>query len=119
VGGAGCTLFSSRASVGYGSDLRQELFDHIQTFSYRNLDGFQQGSLITRLTSDITQMQTFVQMLLRMFIRSPMLIIGSVIMAFTISVKLALILLVTMPVLFILLYVLIKASYPLFAGVQE
>ncbi|MMZ66083.1 ABC transporter transmembrane region [compost metagenome] len=64
-------------------------------------------------------MQTFVQMLLRMFIRSPMLIIGSVIMAFTISVKLALILLVTMPVLFILLYVLIKASYPLFAGVQE
>lgn len=119
VGGAGCTLFSSRASVGYGSDLRQELFDHIQTFSFRNLDGFQQGSLITRLTSDITQMQTFVQMLLRMFIRSPMLIIGSVIMAFTISVKLAMILLVTMPVLFILLYVLIKASYPLFAGVQE
>lgn len=119
VGGAGCTLFSSKASVGYGSDLRQELFDHIQTFSFRNLDTFQEGSLITRLTSDITQMQTFVQMLLRMFIRSPMLIIGSIIMAFTISIKLALILMMTVPVLFVILYILISASYPLFASVQN
>ncbi|PQP83076.1 multidrug ABC transporter ATP-binding protein [Paenibacillus sp. PCH8] len=119
IGGAGCTLYSSRAAVGYGTDLRQELFDHIQTFSFRNLDTFQEGSLITRLTSDITQMQTFVQMLLRMFIRSPMLIIGSIIMAFTISVKLALILIATVPVLFIILFILIKASYPLFASVQD
>lgn len=119
VGGAGCTLYSSKAAVGYGTDLRQELFDHIQTFSFRNLDTFQEGSLITRLTSDITQMQTFVQMLLRMFIRSPMLIIGSIIMAFTISVKLALILIATVPVLFIILFILIKASYPLFASVQS
>nr|WP_154892786.1 ABC transporter ATP-binding protein [Paenibacillus xylanexedens] len=119
VGGAGCTLFSSKASVGYGTDLRQELFDHIQTFSFRNLDTFQEGSLITRLTSDITQMQTFVQMLLRMFIRSPMLIIGSIIMAFTISIKLALILMMTVPVLFVILYILISASYPLFASVQN
>lgn len=119
VGGAGCTLYSSKAAVGYGTDLRQELFDHIQTFSFRNLDTFQEGSLITRLTSDITQMQTFVQMLLRMFIRSPMLIIGSIIMAFTISVKLALILIATVPVLFIILFILIKASYPLFASVQN
>ncbi|WP_338591527.1 ABC transporter ATP-binding protein [Paenibacillus sp. Y5S-9] len=119
VGGAGCTLYSSKAAVGYGTDLRQELFDHIQTFSFRNLDTFQEGSLITRLTSDITQMQTFVQMLLRMFIRSPMLIIGSIIMAFTISVKLALILILTVPVLFIILFILIKASYPLFASVQS
>ncbi|MGF9697427.1 ABC transporter ATP-binding protein [Paenibacillus sp. MABNR03] len=119
VGGAGCTLFSSKASVGYSTDLRQELFDHIQTFSFRNLDTFQEGSLITRLTSDITQMQTFVQMLLRMFIRSPMLIIGSIIMAFTISIKLALILMMTVPVLFVILYILISASYPLFASVQN
>lgn len=119
VGGAGCTLYSSKAAVGYGTDLRQELFDHIQTFSFRNLDTFQEGSLITRLTSDITQMQIFVQMLLRMFIRSPMLIIGSIIMAFTISVKLALILILTVPVLFIILFILIKASYPLFASVQS
>lgn len=119
VGGAGCTLFSSKASVGYGTDLRQELFDHIQTFSFRNLDTFQEGSLITRLTSDITQMQTFVQMLLRMFIRSPMLIIGSIIMAFMISIKLALILMMTVPVLFVILYILISASYPLFASVQN
>ncbi|MET3833356.1 ATP-binding cassette subfamily B multidrug efflux pump [Paenibacillus sp. DS2363] len=119
IGGAGCTLYSSKAAVGYGTDLRQELFDHIQTFSFRNLDTFQEGSLITRLTSDITQMQTFVQMLLRMFIRSPMLIIGSIIMAFTISVKLALILIATVPVLFIILFILIKASYPLFASVQS
>lgn len=119
VGGAGCTLYSSKAAVGYGTDLRQELFDHIQTFSFRNLDTFQEGSLITRLTSDITQMQTFVQMLLRMFIRSPMLIIGSIIMAFTISVKLALILIATVPILFIILFILIKASYPLFASVQS
>ncbi|MBT2285082.1 ABC transporter ATP-binding protein [Paenibacillus polymyxa] len=119
VGGAGCTLYSSKAAIGYGTDLRQELFDHIQTFSFRNLDTFQEGSLITRLTSDITQMQTFVQMLLRMFIRSPMLIIGSIIMAFTISVKLALILIATVPVLFIILFILIKASYPLFASVQS
>ncbi|MGC5776716.1 ABC transporter ATP-binding protein [Paenibacillus pabuli] len=119
VGGAGCTLFSSKAAVGYGTDLRQELFGHIQKFSFRNLDTFQEGSLITRLTSDITQMQTFVQMLLRMFIRSPMLIIGSIIMAFTISVKLALILMLSVPILFIILYILISASYPLFASVQN
>ncbi|KOY12967.1 ABC transporter ATP-binding protein [Paenibacillus xylanivorans] len=119
VGGAGCTLFSSKAAVGYGTDLRQELFDHIQKFSFRNLDTFEEGSLITRLTSDITQMQTFVQMLLRMFIRSPMLIIGSIIMAFTISVKLALILILSVPILFIILYILISASYPLFASVQN
>lgn len=119
IGGVGCTVFSSIASQNFGNDLRIKLFEHIQTFSNRNLDRLKTGSLITRLTNDVVQLQTFMQMILRTFVRSPLLLIGSLVMAIRISPSLALILLAAVPLLFILLYVLIQRSFPLFARMQE
>lgn len=118
IGGAGCTVFSSTASINFATDLRKEVFDQVQTFSFKDLDRFKGGSLITRLTNDIVQIQMFVQMVLRS-IRSPLLVIGSVIMVFTISYKLAIIFIVTLPILLIVLYFLIRYSFPLYAVVQD
>lgn len=119
VGGVGCAYFTSLASQHFGNDLRIKLFEHVQTFSNRNLDRLKTGSLITRLTNDVVQLQTFVQMILRSFIRSPLLLIGSLVMAISISPSLAKVLLAAVPLLFILLYVLIRLSFPLFARMQE
>lgn len=118
VGGVGCTVFSSIASQHFGNDLRIRLFEHIQSFSNRNLDRLKTGSLITRLTNDVVQLQTFVQMILRSFVRSPLLLIGSLVMAIRISPSLTVILLVAVPLLFIFLYTLIRLSFPLFAQMQ-
>lgn len=118
LGGAGCSVFSGYASQNFGNDLRIRLFEHIQTFSNRNLDRLKTGSLITRLTNDVVQLQTFVQMILRSFVRSPLLLIGSLIMALRISPILTLILAVAVPLLFIFLYVLIKLSFPMFSRMQ-
>jgi ATP-binding cassette subfamily B multidrug efflux pump len=119
IGGVGCSVFSSIASQNFGRDLRNSLFEKVQTFSFRNLDQLETGSLITRLTNDVMQMQTFVQMIMRSFIRSPLLFIGSFIMAISISPRLTLILAVATPLLFILLVVLIRKSFPLFSKVQS
>ncbi|TBL72630.1 ABC transporter ATP-binding protein [Paenibacillus thalictri] len=119
IGGVGCTIFSSIASQYFGADLRRDLFRHAQTFSFRNLDRFKAGTLVTRLTSDVVQMQNMVQTTLRILVRSPFLALGSIIMAFLISAKLALILVVVIPLLFLSLYMLIRWSFPLFAQVQQ
>jgi ATP-binding cassette subfamily B multidrug efflux pump len=119
IGGVGCSVFSSIASQNFGRDLRNSLFDKIQTFSFRNLDQLETGSLITRLTNDVMQMQTFVQMIMRAFIRSPLLFVGSFIMALSISPRLTLILAVATPLLFMVLVVLIRKSFPLFSKVQS
>ncbi|AIQ35811.1 ABC transporter ATP-binding protein [Paenibacillus sp. FSL R5-0345] len=117
IGGVGCTIFSSIASQNFGNDLRINLFEHIQKFSNKNLDQLKTGSLITRLTNDVVQLQTFVQMILRN-IRSPLLLIGSLIMAIRISPSLTLILVVAVPLLVIILYGLIRLSFPLFEKMQ-
>jgi len=119
IGGVGCTIYSSIASLRFGADLRQDLFQHVQMFSFRNLDELKTGSLITRLTNDIVQLQTLVQMLLRIFVRSPLLAIGSIVMAVTISPKLALILAISVPILFIVMFSLIRLTLPMFAKVQQ
>lgn len=119
IGGVGCTIYSSIASQRFGADLRRDLFRKVQTLSFRNLDEISTGSLITRLTNDIVQLQTMVQMLLRIFVRSPFLAIGSIIMAVIISPKLAIILAVAVPLLFIVMFFLIRATLPLFATVQK
>jgi ATP-binding cassette subfamily B protein len=119
IGGIGCTVFSSIASQHFGADLRQDVFVKVQSFSFRNLDRFKAGSLVTRLTNDVVQMQNLVQMTLRILVRSPFLAIGSCIMAFVLSPRLAIILVVAMPVLFITQYYLIRASFPLFSKVQN
>ncbi|MFD5017311.1 ABC transporter ATP-binding protein [Paenibacillus sp. NPDC058367] len=117
IGGVGCTVFSSIASQNFGNDLRINLFEHIQKFSNKNLDQLKTGSLITRLTNDVVQLQTFVQMILRN-IRSPLLLIGSLIMAIRISPSLTLILVVAVPLLVAILYGLIRLSFPLFEKMQ-
>ncbi|SEM05197.1 ATP-binding cassette, subfamily B [Paenibacillus sp. cl141a] len=119
LGGLGCTIYSSIASQRFGADLRRDLFRKVQTLSFRNLDNISTGSLITRLTSDIVQLQTMVQMLLRIFVRSPFLAIGSMIMAVIISPKLAIILAIAVPLLFVVMFFLIRATLPLFATVQK
>ncbi|MFF2481202.1 ABC transporter ATP-binding protein [Paenibacillus sp. NPDC058071] len=119
IGGVGCTVFSSIASQKFGADLRGELFRKVQTFSFRNLDELKTGSLITRLTGDITQLQMLVQMLLRIFVRSPFLAIGSIIMAVIISPKLAVILAIVVPLLFVVMFLLIRLTLPLFASMQQ
>ncbi|MBV6715675.1 ABC transporter ATP-binding protein/permease [Paenibacillus chitinolyticus] len=119
IGGAGCTVYSSIASQNFGADLRDDLFRKTQTFSFRNLDKFKSGSLITRLTGDIVQVQTLVQMTLRVLVRAPFLAIGGVIMSFMLNPRLALILAAAIPVLFLVLYLLIRVSQPLFLKVQE
>lgn len=119
AGGIGCAIFSSVASQRFGADLRRDLFRKVQTFSFRNLDELRTGSLITRLTNDIVQLQTMVQMLLRVFIRSPFLAVGSIVMAIVISPKLAFVLAIAVPLLFAVMYVLIRATLPLFSTVQR
>ncbi|MFG1733060.1 ABC transporter ATP-binding protein [Paenibacillus sp. 843] len=119
LGGLGCTIYSSIASQRFGADLRGDLFRKVQTLSFRNLDDISTGSLITRLTSDIVQLQTMIQMLLRIFVRSPFLAIGSIIMAVIISPKLAIILAIAVPLLFVVMFFLIRHTLPLFATVQK
>ncbi|SDE46465.1 ATP-binding cassette, subfamily B [Paenibacillus sp. UNCCL117] len=118
IGGAGCTLFSSIAAQNFGADVRKDLFAKVQTFSFRNLDRFSTGSLVTRLTQDIVQIQLLVQMTLRILVRAPLLIVGSFVMAMLISPRLGLILIVAIPLLSLTLYTLIRLSFPLFAKVQ-
>ncbi|MDO3410826.1 ABC transporter ATP-binding protein [Saccharibacillus sp. CPCC 101409] len=119
IGGVGCTIYSSIASQNFGRDLRSSLYRKIQTLSFRNLDRLPTGTLITRVTNDVTQLQTFVQMLLRMFVRAPMLIVGSLVMAVTINLKLTVILAVAVPLLFAFLFFLVRFSLPMFAKVQN
>lgn len=119
LGGIGCIVFSSKAAYGFGADLRSDLFDKVQSFSFRNLDKFKAGSLVTRLTNDVVQVQNVVMAMLRILIRAPFLAIGSFIMALTISPKLALILVVIIPLLSAALLIVIRKAFPLFIEVQQ
>lgn len=119
IGGVGCTVFSSIASQRFGADLRRDLFRKVQSLSFRNMDELSTGSLITRLTNDIVQLQTMVQMLLRVFIRSPFLAIGSILMAVIISPRLAIILALSVPLLFVVMFLLIRTTLPLFSVIQD
>lgn len=118
MAGVACNLFASRASQNFGADIREALFTRIQTFSFEKVDAFQSGSLITRMTSDVMQVQNLMQILLQRLVRAPGLLIGSVVMALLINLKLGLILLFTLLVLVAVLIVLIRFSLPLFNGIQ-
>lgn len=119
IGGACCTIFSTIASQNFGADLRQELFQKVQSLSIPCLERFGAGSIVTRLTGDITQLQTVVMMVLRIFARGSFMIIGSLIMAFMISPKLSLILLAMIPLLVVFLIVTTRMTIPLFSTVQQ
>lgn len=117
-GGVGGAYFGAKASVNFGADLRQDLYNKVQKYSFANIDKFQTGSLVTRLTNDVTQMQNMVNMLLRMCLRAPGMMIGAVIMAVIMNARLALILAVIMPFMIIVLFFLIKYAFPKFGIMQ-
>ena len=118
LGGVGGAYFGAKASVNFGADLRQDLYNKVQKYSFANIDKFQTGSLVTRLTNDVTQMQNMVNMLLRMCLRAPGMMIGAIIMAVIMNARLALILAVIMPFMIIVLFSLIKYAFPKFGIMQ-
>lgn len=119
VGGILGAWFASNAAMSFGADLRMDLFEKIQKFSFNNIDKFSTGSLITRLTNDITQIQNMIMQTLRACLRSPGILIGAIIMAFVISPKLALVFIIAVPVLVISIAVIMKMAFPRFKELQN
>ncbi len=119
LGGVFASYCATKASVNFSCDLREDLFKKIQGFSFANLDKFSSGSLITRLTNDITQMQGLVQTVLRMLFRAPGMLIGSVIMAFTINAEIAIIFVILLPILAGIIAVVINFSFKRFGKLQD
>ncbi len=109
---AGC--FSAKASCGFARNLRKDMFYNIQTFSFSNIDSFSISSLITRLTTDVTNVQMAFQMIIRMAIRAPIMLIFSLTVCFNISAKLSLIYLACMPVMIIGLLIIMRHAHPIF-----
>ena len=120
--GLACSItaqfFAARASTGFAADLRQAVFDHIQRFSFTELDTLGADTMITRLTTDINQVQTGVNMGLRLLLRSPFVVFGALVMAFTINTKCALIFAAAIPVLLIVVFAIMLVSIPLFKKSQ-
>lgn len=112
-------IVSSRVSQSFGADLREDLYIKIQGFSFDNIDEFQDASLITRLTNDVNQIQNFSHGMMRIFVKAPILGIGSVIMAFLLNPKMALILLGVVPIVAIIISLNLKISYPIFTKIQK
>lgn len=119
IGGSGCSVFTSIASMKLGQNLRTGLFNKIQTLSYVDIDHLKPSSLITRLTNDVMQIQNMVTMLLRGMIRSPLLCIGGLIMSYILSPMLSIIFLIVIPIILISVVIVMKKSFPLFLAVQQ
>lgn len=111
-------FFAAKAAVGFTAQLRNVLFERIQKFSYRQMDELGTSTLITRMTSDMNQVQTGVNMVLRLFLRSPFIVFGAMVMAFTIDVKAALIFAVAIPLLSIVVFGIMMFSIPVYRKVQ-
>lgn len=119
IGGVGGAYFSSKASICFTSDLRDDLFAKVQEFSFNNIDQFSTGSLVTRLTNDLQQIQMVVMMFLRMAFRSPGMFVGALIMALTMNARLAVVILVVIPLLSAAIAFLMVTAYPLFGVMQQ
>ncbi len=119
AGGIGGAYFASRAAMNFGADLRKDLFRKVQQFSFADIDKFSTGSLVTRLTNDITQMQNMIMLGLRIMLRAPGMLIGAVIMAFMLNSSLAMILLIVLPVLALGIGVIVRIGFPRFGKMQE
>lgn len=118
AGGVGGAWFAAKASISFAADLRSDVFKKVQQFSFSNIDQFSTGSLVTRLTNDITQVQNVLMMALRMMLRAPGMLIGAIIMAFLINAKLAVIFLVVVPLLAIAIVCVIRVGFPRFEIMQ-
>ncbi|MBN1516604.1 ABC transporter ATP-binding protein [Candidatus Sumerlaeota bacterium] len=119
VGGVGCTIFTVIASQHFGADLRGDLFRKVQALSFGNLDELETGQTITRLTNDVTQVQEIVSMMLRIMVRAPLMMAGSLIMAILTSPRLALAFLALIPLVAAIVYWITRKAYPLFSEVQS
>ena len=111
--------FAAKAAAGFGTKLRHQLFAHIQGLSFTEIDQVGTSTLITRMTSDINQVQSAVNMVLRLFLRSPFIVFGAMVMAFTINVKAALVFAVTIPLLSLVVFGIMAISIPMYRKVQE
>lgn len=119
IGGAGCSLYSTYAALNFGTAIRDRIFQQIQRLSFGNLDRLQTGGLVTRITNDVDQVQEAALMILRMLVRSPLLAIGSIVMAVLTAPGLSWLLLVIAPLLLFLLALVNRKVHPLFIHVQE
>jgi ATP-binding cassette subfamily B protein len=116
--GLGAAGFASAASQSFGNDLRRDAFAHVMSLSPEQTDRFTVGSLVTRLTNDITMMQSFVAMALRMFFRSPIMFVGGIVMAIALNPKFGLIILVSLPIQLLVVYLVMRKVRPMFDDVQ-
>ncbi len=116
--GCAASYCATKASTNFCHDLREEVFTKVQAFSFQNIDKFSTGSLVTRLTNDITQVGQIVVMALRMMFRSPGMLIGSMIMAYQINAELARIFFILAPILVVIIWVILHFAYPKFALLQ-
>ena len=119
LGGVGGAFFGAKASVNFATDLRKDIYAKVQEYSFSNIDKFSTGSIVTRVTNDVTQLQNFVNMLLRMALRSPGMMIGGLIMAITLKPKLSIVFAVTIPLMLITIFSLIFMSFPRFNKMQK
>ena len=118
LGGVGGAYFGAKASINFAADLRTDIYRRVQDFSFSEIDRFPTGSLVTRLTNDVTQMQNFVNMLLRMCMRSPIMLIGALVMAVALRPDLAAVLLISVPLLVLVQFLVIRVGFPRFTKMQ-
>ena len=111
-------FFSAKAAMGFSTALRKDMFAHINRLSYRELDQLGTPTLVIRITSDINQAQTGVNLVLRLFLRSPFIVVGAMVMAFTISVKVAVIFVIAVPLISVVIYLIMKWTVPIYKKVQ-
>ena len=119
LGGVGGAYFGSKASVNFGADLRIDVYKKVQSFSFANIDKFSTGSLVTRLTNDITQVQNFINTLLRMCLRAPGMLIGGLIMAILLRPSLSVVFAVSIPILLVAILAIVLNAFPRFSKMQE
>ena len=119
VGGILGAYFSAKASISFTSDMRNDLFQKVQQFSFENIDGYSTGSLVTRLTNDVQQVQTVLMMGLRMALRAPGMFLGALIMAFMMNRQLAVIILIVIPLLLAAIILILKTAFPRFGEMQR
>ena len=119
AGGVAGAYYGAKASVNFAADLRRDVYTKIQKYSFANIDKFSASSLVTRMTNDVTQLQNFVNMLLRMALRSPGMFIGGIVMAISLRPSLSIVLGVTMPLMIIVIFMLIRLGFPRFERLQK
>ena len=119
LGGVGGCYFGAKASVSFAADLRSDIYGKIQTFSFADIDDFSTGSLVTRATNDVTQLQNFVNMILRMALRAPGMLVAALVMAIVIKPSLSVVFAVSIPIMAVAITTIIRVGFPRFTRLQE